>query len=228
MTNKNFALIAGKAKNVRMGGEEKPFLSFTVEVGNGGKGKSFIPVIVNGPAAERLKDKLKDAQKVVVEGRFEPRNDRYQISARSVDIYDGGEMNHTFLQGRLTRDPEVRTTSNGTPVASGTIAVDRAYKKGDDWETITSFVTINAWEALADTLASFKRGELIYIIGSLRSRKYTDKNGEDKYPVELTAKEVISGGTGKRGATTETTTAETPVAGEVKEYEEVEDEDLPF
>lgn len=226
MTNKNFALVAGKTKNVRTGGDDRVFLAFTVEVGNGGNGKSFIPVILNGLAAERLRDRLADGQMVVVEGRFEPRNDRYQVSARSVDIYDGGEMNLAVLQGRLTRDPEVRTTSNGTPVASGTLAVDRSYKKGDDWETITSFVNINAWENLADDLAGFQKGDQIYIVGSLRSRKYTTKDGQDKYPVEVTAENIVPGGTGKRNAVAEATAkAEAPVAAA---FEEEEDEDLPF
>lgn len=161
-----------------------------------------IPVNVSGPLAERIGGKLKEGAKVLVEGSFEPYQKDgkryYSVSANDFTFMDAGIMNHIVVQGRLTRDPELRHTQSGTGVASASVAVDRNYRdRNGEWQTVTSFIDVTAWAGLSETLSGFRKGNAIWIIGKLTSRKYTDKEGKDHYPVEVTAEAVLSGGTGK-------------------------------
>lgn len=207
---KNTVFLAGTTRNVRMNNYNgREFISFTTVVEDptrrredGTAISSFIPVSVSGPQATRLKEKLKDGSNVCVEGHFEPvkKNDtmRYPVNAVSVETMDAGNVNHAVIQGRLTRDPELRTTNNGTEVCTVPIATTRSYAdKNGEWHDITSFVTIIAWGNLAKGLNSFAKGKMVWAIGRLTSRKWTDKDGNDHYPVELVLDAVHDGGTGK-------------------------------
>lgn len=201
-----------------------------------------ITVNVSGPMAERIKDRLKEGAKVLVEGAFEPSVSNgkryYSVSASDFSFVDAGTMNHIVVQGRLTHDPEIRQTSNGTAVVSTSIAVDRNYRdKEGKWQTATSFVDVTAWGPVADQITSFSKGQAIWVIGKLTSRKYTDKNGTDHYPVGVTADTILSGGTGKYNQSADTPSkpekADTPA--ESPEYGDYEDdgfygydEELPF
>lgn len=165
-----------------------------------------IPVNVSGPLADRIGAKLQEGAKVLVEGSFEPSQKDgkrfYSVNANDFAFMDAGTMNHIVVQGRLTRDPEMRTTQSGTGVASASVAVDRNYRdKAGEWQTVTSFIDVTAWRSVADQLAPFKKGDAVWIVGKLTSRKYTDRNGTDHYPVEITADTVLSGGTGRYNQT---------------------------
>lgn len=207
---KNLVIIAGKVKNARANEYNgRDFVSFTVVVEDstrrredGSAISSFIPVSVSGPQASRLKEKLKDGAFVCVEGHFEPvkRDDtmRYPVNAISIETMDAGSVNHVIIQGRLVHDPELRTTSSGTEVCTVPIATTRSYAdKNGEWHDITSFVTVIGWGNLAKALNSFSKGKMVWAIGRLTSRKWTDKDGKDHYPVELVLEAVHDGGTGK-------------------------------
>lgn len=242
-TNCNHAVVCGVAENVRM--NQAGFCTFTVAVPESEKKKNYIPVKVNGFLTDRLKERLKNDMMVVVEGRFEPQKSAdgtnyYQVAATSVDVMDGGYFNAVLIQGRLTREAEIRTTAAGTPVASVSVAVDRSYRnKAGEWQTITSFVDVTVWGALTDKLAGFTKGSMLWITGRLTSRKYTDKSGQAQYPVGVTAESILAGGTGKRNVMTEGSdapkTASAPdhsVASQGMDADTEnyygEDEDLPF
>lgn len=98
-------------------------------------------------------------------------------------------FNSVILSGRLTQDPELKTTTNGTSVTSFSIAVDRSYKAVS--EKITDFINVVAWRGTAEFVTRyFRKGNLIGIEGSIETRKYQDKNGDSRTVFEVVAKEV--------------------------------------
>ena len=98
-------------------------------------------------------------------------------------------FNLVVLTGRLTTNPELKTTPNGISVCTFGIAVDRAYKKGEEKET--DFLNVVAWRQTAEFVSKwFKKGSLIGIEGSIQTRKFTDKNGNNRTAFEIVANNV--------------------------------------
>lgn len=98
-------------------------------------------------------------------------------------------FNLVVLTGRLTADPELKTTQSGISVTSFSIAVDRRYRAGEEKQT--DFINIVAWRQSAEFVAKyFKKGSLIGIEGSIQTRKYTDKNGNSRTAFEVVANNV--------------------------------------
>ncbi len=97
-------------------------------------------------------------------------------------------VNNVVLVGRLTRDPETRRTSNGTAVASFTIAVDDS-RRGPNGEKVTIFMPVSVFGKSADTVVKFtKKGSLVGVIGRLTQRKYVRRTDN----VEVTSTEVVA------------------------------------
>ena len=95
-------------------------------------------------------------------------------------------FNIVVLTGRLTADPELKTTQSGLSVTSFSIAVDRRF--GSSEERQTDFINIVAWRQQAEFVAKyFKKGNLIGIEGSIQTRKYTDKDGNNRVAFEVLA-----------------------------------------
>ena len=91
--------------------------------------------------------------------------------------------------GRLTADPELRTTTSGLSVTSFTVAVDRNYKSGDERQT--DFINCVAWRATADFVTRyFRKGQMIAVQGSLQVRNYEDKNGNKRTAYDVVADNV--------------------------------------
>ena len=98
-------------------------------------------------------------------------------------------FNLVVLTGRLTADPELKTTPNGISVCTFGIAVDRAYKKGEEKQT--DFLNVVAWRQTAEFVSKwFTKGNLIGIEGSIQTRKFTDKNGNNRTAFEIVANNV--------------------------------------
>ena len=98
-------------------------------------------------------------------------------------------FNLVVLTGRLTADPELKTTPNGVSVTSFSIAVNRNYKQGEEQKT--DFINIVAWRSTAEFICRyFKKGTLIGIEGSIQTRKYQDNNGNNRYVFEVVANNV--------------------------------------
>ena len=98
-------------------------------------------------------------------------------------------FNLVVLTGRLTADPELKTTSSGISVTTFSIAVNRRYRAGE--ETETDFINIVAWRQSAEFVAKyFKKGNLIGIEGSIQTRRYQDKNGNNRTAFEVVANNV--------------------------------------
>ena len=102
-------------------------------------------------------------------------------------------LNHIVLMGRLTRDPELRRTGNGTAVASFTIAVDRDYSPKDG-EKETDFFDIVAWRGTGEFVSKyFTKGRMAVVEGRLQKRKWTDKEGNKRETAEVVADHVYFG-----------------------------------
>lgn len=94
-------------------------------------------------------------------------------------------INRTVLTGRLTRDPELKSTSSGISVTQFTLAVNRQYTNQDGSRS-ADFISCVAWRKTAENINKFfKKGSLIGIDGRLQSRSYDDKNGYKVYVTEV-------------------------------------------
>lgn len=92
--------------------------------------------------------------------------------------------------GRLTRDPELRTTPSGVSTCSFTVAVDRRYKSADG-QTQADFIQIVAWRQTADFVSKyFSKGSRILVTGSIQTRTWDDKDGNKRYVTEVVAEDV--------------------------------------
>lgn len=98
-------------------------------------------------------------------------------------------FNLVVLSGRLTADPELKTTPSGVSVCSFTIAVERRYKQGEERQA--DFVNIVAWRQTAEFVSKyFSKGSMIGIEGSIQTRKYQDKDGKNRTAFEVVANNV--------------------------------------
>lgn len=98
-------------------------------------------------------------------------------------------MNNVTLIGRLTADPEIKTTQSGTACTRFNIAVDRRVKQGEEKQT--DFITIVAWQQRAEFICKyFSKGQRIALTGSIRTGSYTDRDGNKRNTFEVWAENV--------------------------------------
>lgn len=103
-------------------------------------------------------------------------------------------LNVVAIMGRLVADPELRTTTQGQSVCSFRIACDRSYVQQGQ-ERQADFIDIVAWRQQADFVSKyFQRGSLIAVEGSLQTRNYQDKNGNNRTAVEVVANNISFAG----------------------------------
>ncbi len=98
-------------------------------------------------------------------------------------------INKVTLIGNLGKDPEVRRLENGAAVARITLATNESYKdKAGEWQTLTEWHTVILWRHLAERAENqLKKGMLVYVEGKITTRKWQDKEGNDRYSTEITA-----------------------------------------
>ena len=103
------------------------------------------------------------------------------------------DVNRIFLTGRLVADPDIRYTPTGNEVAQFRIAVNIRYRSKQEpanWQEETSFITIIAWNKLADKVEkTIKKGDLIFVEGRLRIREY-EVDGNKRYATEVVARDI--------------------------------------
>lgn len=148
-------------------------------------------------------------------------------------------INKVILIGNLGNDPEVRYTPNGSAVANVTLATSETWrdKQSGELQDRTEWHRVVFFGRLAEIVGEYlRKGSKIYVEGSLRTRKWQDKNGVDRYTTEIIANEMHmldSRGAGNAsGASASTTTSATaaqppsPPAepAEIKDF----DDDIPF
>ena len=148
-------------------------------------------------------------------------------------------LNKVILGGRLTADPELKQTPNGTPVVTFSIAVNRRFQSKENAQQQTDFFNVTAWRATAEFVSRyFRKGSSICVIGSLQNRTWTDPQGAKRYATDIVADEiqfVDSRGDGSMGAQPQggyTPDAYAPSyasMGSAPKFEEIKtDDDLPF
>ena len=96
------------------------------------------------------------------------------------------------VTGNLARDPDLRYTSQGAPVASFTVASTERYQQDGEWKDgTTSWVRCNAWRDLAEHVCeSLSKGDRVVVHGTLRQRDYQTKEGEKRTVWEVSADDV--------------------------------------
>ena len=93
-------------------------------------------------------------------------------------------MNLSILMGRITATPELRKTNSGLSVTSFSIAIDRRFRSGE--ERVTDFINCVAWRQTAEFICKyFQKGSMIAVDGTIQTRKYTDRNGNDRTATEV-------------------------------------------
>ena len=109
-------------------------------------------------------------------------------------------LNKIFIMGRLTRDPELRRTQTGTPVASFTLAVDRDFKDKSTGERTTDFIDVVAWRQTGEFVSRFfTKGRMAVVEGRLQIREWTDKDGNKRRSAEVVADNVYFGDSRREG-----------------------------
>ena len=103
-------------------------------------------------------------------------------------------LNRIILMGRLARDPELRHTQTGTPVASFRLAVERDFKDKTTGEKATDWIDVVAWRQTAEFVSRyFTKGRLAVVEGRLQMRDWTDKDGNKRTSAEVVADNVYFG-----------------------------------
>ena len=109
-------------------------------------------------------------------------------------------LNHIVIMGRLARDPELRHTQTGTPVASFTLAVDRDFKDKTTGERTTDWIDVVAWRGSAEFAAKyFTKGRMAVVEGRLQIRDWTDKDGNKRRAAEVVADNIYFGDSRRDG-----------------------------
>lgn len=136
-------------------------------------------------------------------------------------------MNSVKLSGRLTRDPELKQTPAGVPVASFSLAVDRKFNREE-----ADFIPITAWRKTAEFVAKyFHKGQRVIISeGRIRVTPYTDRDGNKRTRFEVVADEVEFGESRRAPEDQEagSVAAEYMTGGQFEELGEEDPGDLPF
>ncbi len=145
-------------------------------------------------------------------------------------------VNKVILLGHLGKDPEVKYTPQGTPVARFSLATNERFKdKSGQWQDRTEWHNVVVWQRLAEIAGEYlKKGRQVYIEGRLRTDSWDDKQtGEKKYRTEIVANDMVLLGGGERGE------SRSAAAGSHNDFDqrapepaakstEITDEDIPF
>jgi len=151
-------------------------------------------------------------------------------------------LNRVALIGNLGRDPEVRYTPSGSAICNVTLATTRSWKNKEsgDKQEETEWHRIVFYDRLAEIAGEYlKKGKQVYIEGRLKTRKWTDKEGVEKYTTEVIASEMTmlgsregagapsAEGTEGRSAPAQRAPANKPAAKSATGFDDMDD-DIPF
>lgn len=111
-------------------------------------------------------------------------------------------MNKVILMGRMTKEPELKTTQGGTSVASFSLAVQKRFKDANG-EYGVDFLDCVAWKTTAEFIHKFfRKGQQIGVVGSIQTRTYQTQNGENRKVTEIVVDEAYFCGEAKKQAET--------------------------
>jgi single-strand DNA-binding protein len=151
-----------------------------------------------------------------------------------------GSVNKVILIGRLGKDPEVKYTPSGAPVAKFSLATDEVFKdRSGEQQKRTEWHNIVAWNKLAEICGEYlTKGKLVYIEGSIRSRQWEDQAGNKRTGYDIVARTMQMLGSkadsdrvaaaAAAAPPAERAPVEKPPAPEPPSESEITDEDVPF
>ncbi len=140
------------------------------------------------------------------------------------------DLNKVMLIGRLTKDPELRYTQSGTPVASFSVANNKSYVVNGERKEDVSFFNCVAWSKLGELIVQYcKKGHRIGLEGRLQQRSWEDQQGNKRQTVEivtdniqfLTARDSNSNGIGQE-------VTDQPGFNDIPDQNPFSDDDIPF
>ena len=135
-------------------------------------------------------------------------------------------LNSFVCIGRLTRDPELKTTPNGTAVATFTVAVDRDFKD-QNGKKETDFINVVAWRGLADICGKyFHKGNMVVVQGRLQIRTYETNDGSKRTAAEIIAEKAKNLSPKGNAPKDSISPSFSPNLDELEE--EIAPEDIPF
>lgn len=138
-------------------------------------------------------------------------------------------FNKIILVGNLGRDPELRYTPQGTPVCSFTVATNEKRKdRAGEAQDFTTWFRVTLWGRQAETASQYlTKGRPVYIEGRLRLEEWTDRDGKQRYTLEVHATDMqfIGGG---RGDDAPYTGSKAAPADQAPAEAELSDDDIPF
>ena len=103
-----------------------------------------------------------------------------------------GDINKAEIMGNLTRDPELRSTNNGTPVCSFSVATNRRYQQNEEWKEEVEFHNVVLWGKRAEFFSDrAKKGTRVYVEGRLQTRSWESDSGQKNYKTEIVALRVL-------------------------------------
>ncbi len=139
-------------------------------------------------------------------------------------------VNKVILVGRLGKDPEVKYTQSGVPVARFSMATDEVWKdQSGEKQQRTEWHTIVAWRKLAEICGQYlNKGKLVYIEGRLQTRNWEDKDGNKRYTTEIQADNMVMLGGKSDEAKSDKGAAAAAASSSTSLEPEITDEDIPF
>jgi single-strand DNA-binding protein len=141
-----------------------------------------------------------------------------------------GSVNKVILIGRLGKDPELKYTAGGTPMARFTLATDEGFKdRSGEQQKRTEWHTIIAWGKLAEICGEYlTKGKQVYIEGSIRSRQWEDQSGNKRTSYDIVARQMTMLGSRADSERPAQTVKPDQAAAEPPPEPEITDEDIPF
>ena len=143
-------------------------------------------------------------------------------------------INSVVIMGRLTFDPELRTTPSGVSVVQFQVAVDRNFQRQGE-ERKTDFIDVTAWRQTAEFISRyFRKGPMIAVEGSIQTDNFTDNSGNKRKSVRVVANNVSFCGSKAESAVNTNPAYSQPApsyaSADNSDFEEIvdDDEDLPF
>jgi len=141
-------------------------------------------------------------------------------------------VNKVILVGNVGKDPEVKYSPSGTPIAKFSLATNERFKdRSGEWQERVEWHNIVAWQRLAEIVGEFvTTGSKVYIEGKLQTSNWEDRqSGQTKYRTEIVARDLVLLGSRGNGTANSQESEPGPAARHETPTESAEDlEDIPF
>ena len=135
-------------------------------------------------------------------------------------------INQVVLVGNISKDPELKFTTNNNPVLNFNMATNRSQKDGEGWKDVATFHRVVVWGKIAEYLGKvLVKGDQVTVTGRIDNRSY-EQDGVKKYISEVVADNVIPPRKPKQDVQAQST--QTPTPTPTKKGEDVDVDDIPF